>query len=210
MSRCTLCRLAHAVQLAFLGVWCGSVAMSGVSAALIFPKMRDMDPTLPGFADYGGDHAMLAGGRIAGPIFFAVDTVQFVCGFVVLATLIGMLLCGYALRTPLRVVRSVLTLSTLGVLSYHLTIMMPEMAGHLDTYWTLAGQGDTAGADVAKDAFMRMHPVATRTIGSLTLMTLLCLLLAGFTGPDGRDFDELNAKTDTQGDDETTKGITPA
>lgn len=209
MSRSTLCRLAHAVQLAAMGVWCGSVAMSGVSAALIFPRMKDMAPTLSGFADYGGDHAMLAGGRIASPIFFAVDAVQFVCGFVVLATLIGMLLCGYALRTPLRVVRSVLTLATLGVLSYHLTIMMPEMSEHLRTYWELAAQGDTAGADVAKDAFMRMHPVASRTIGTLTVMTLLCALIAGFTGPDGRDFPELNAKSDQQ-DDETTKGTTHA
>jgi len=187
MTKRTICRLAQSVHLAALGVWCGVVAGSGIAAAVIFPTMRDLDPTLGAYPLYTGDHASLAAGRIAGRIFFVSDTVQFVCGFLVLASLIAMLLTGYALRTPLRVVRSVLTLATLGLLSYHLTLMMPEMSGHLSAYWEAAAQGLNGEAETHRRAFMDMHEPAANILRALTLATLACLLLAGFTTIDARD-----------------------
>ena len=183
----TLCRVAQSVHLAALGVWCGAVATSGIAAAIIFPTFRELDPTLGQYPDYAGDHALLGAGRVAGSIFFAVDLVQFVCGMLVLMTLITMLLTGYALRTLLRVVRSVLTLATLGLLSYHLVILMPEMSQHLSAYWSNATQGNTEHADVARDAFLAMHSTASNVLKGLTLMTLVCVLLAGFTTIDERD-----------------------
>lgn len=189
-----LCRLAQSVHLAALGVWCGVVAGAGIAAAIIFPTVRDMDPTLGAYPDYTGDHASLAAGRLAGRIFLVSDTVQFVCGFLVLASLIAMLLTGYALRTPLRVVRSVLTLATLGLLSYHLTLLMPEMAGHLSAYWDAAAQGRTDTAEEARRAFMSMHGHAAGVLQGLTLATLACLLLAGFTTIDARDEADARAR----------------
>lgn len=183
----TVCKLAQSVHLAALGIWCGAVATSGIAAAIIFPTFRDLDPTLAPYPAYAGDHAMLGAGRVAGSIFFAVDLVQFVCAMLVLMTLIAMLLSGYALRTPLRVIRSVLTLATLGLLSYHLVILMPDMTDHLRTYWAAAELGRTSEADSAKDAFLSMHTSASNVLKGLTLMTLVCLLLAGFTTIDERD-----------------------
>ncbi len=182
-----ICKLAQGVHIAALGVWCGAVATSGIAAAIIFPTFRELDPTLGQYPDYTGDHALLGAGRVAGSIFFAVDVVQFVCAMLVLTTLIAMLLSGYALRTPLRVIRSVLTLATLGLLSYHLVILMPEMSQNLSAYWAGAAQGMSEQADIARDAFLSMHTTASNVLKGLTLMTLVCAVLAGFTTIDERD-----------------------
>jgi len=187
MPKRTVCRLAQSVHLAALGVWCGVVGGAGIAAAVIFPLVRDLDPTLGAYPVYTGDHASLAAGRLAGRIFFITDTVQFICGLLVLASLIAMLLTGYALRTPVRVVRSVLTLATLGLLSYHLTLMMPEMTGHLSAYWDAAARGLGDEAETHRRAFMSMHEPAANILRALTLSTLACLLLAGFTTLDARD-----------------------
>jgi len=177
----SVCRIAQIVHLASLSVWLGSVAMSGVVAAIVFPMMRTLEPTLGAYPDYAGDHALLAGGSIAWKVFFVVDFIQFVCGSLALFTLATMMASGYSLNTVARVLRVIVLCTTLALLSYHLVIFMPGLQKHLSAYWSLAQLGDTAQADQFKDRFLESHTMASRILGTLTIAVLINLILAGWT-----------------------------
>ena len=49
-------RLLETVHLTFAGLWLGSLVMTGVAAAVIFPVARGLDPQLPAFSEYTGPH----------------------------------------------------------------------------------------------------------------------------------------------------------
>ncbi|MBL4591363.1 MAG: hypothetical protein JKY96_05325 [Phycisphaerales bacterium] len=174
-------RFAQILHLLSLALWMGSTAMSGVVAAIVFPTMRKLDPTLGAYPDYTGDHAILGAGQIASKVFLAVDTIQFICASLALGTFIVMLLCGYSLNTLARVLRSILLCGALGLLSYHLLILMPAMNLDLRTYWDAAEIGNTVLADTHKDNFLAMHSTASRTIGGITLVVLVTFFLGLWT-----------------------------
>jgi hypothetical protein len=181
MNRAFICRIAQIVHLVALSIWLGAVAMSGVVAAIVFPLMREVEPTLGAYADYGGDHSVLAGGLVASRVFFAVDFIQFVCGSLALLTIAIMMASGYSLNTVARVFRVIVLCTTLALLSYHLVIFMPKLQQILSAYWSLAQMGDTAQADAFKDRFLASHAAASRILGTLTIAVLINLILAGWT-----------------------------
>jgi len=119
--------------------------------------------------------------QIASKVFLAVDTIQFICASLALGTFIVMLLCGYSLNTLARVLRSILLCGALGLLSYHLLILMPAMNLDLRTYWDAAEIGNTVLADTHKDNFLAMHSTASRTIGGITLAVLTTFFLGLWT-----------------------------
>lgn len=183
-------RAAQTTHLLALALWIGAAAMSGVVAAIVFPTMRTLDPTLGAYPSYGGDHSVLAAGNIAGRVFLLVDMVQFVCAALALASFIVMLMLGYSLNTLTRVARSVILCVALGILSYHLFVLMPGMHEDLRAYWAAASIGDNTTADAHKDAFLALHSTASRSIGATTLVALLAFVLGVWTceqpaGPAG-------------------------
>lgn len=181
MKRAIFSRIAQIVHLVALSVWLGSVAMSGVVAAIVFPLMRTLDPTLGAYPDYQGDHAMLAAGRVASRVFFVVDSIQFVCASIALLTIVLLVATGYSLNTMSRVFRVIFLCMTLALLSYHLFLFMPSLEQTLTGYWELARQGETALADQFKDRFLESHSSASRILGGLTIMVLINIILAGWT-----------------------------
>jgi len=181
-----------------LSVWLGSVAMSGVVAAIVFPLMRKLEPTLGAYPSYDGDHALLAGGRVASSVFLAVDTIQFVCAGLALLTLIVAIASGYAIDTIGRLLRICVLCATLALLSYHLFIFMPEQMQSLRGYWDMAAIGETAQADVFKDKFLASHDASSRLLGSLTIAVLVNLILAAWTLTAGAK-KELDQTTEPKG-----------
>jgi hypothetical protein len=181
MTKPTVLRSAQTLHLLALAIWMGSVAMSGLFAAIIFPTMRTLDPTLAQYPLYTGDHSMLAAGRIASKVFLSVDTIQFVCSAIAMGGFIVMLLTGYSLNTLSRVARSFLISCALAMLSYHLLILMPGMYEDLRAYWEAAALGNTALADTHKDAFAAMHSSSSRSIGLTTLFVLLAFVFGVWT-----------------------------
>ena len=176
-----VCRAAQIIHLVALSIWLGSVAMSGVVAAIVFPLMRKLEPTLASYPDYEGDHAMLAGGRVASSVFLAVDTIQFVCATLALCTLAVMIVTGYSINTIARLLRIMVLCATLALLSYHLFLFMPEQMLSLRGYWDFAALGDTGQADVFKDKFLASHSAASRLLGTLTIAVLINIVLSGWT-----------------------------
>lgn len=177
----TVCRIAQILHLVALSVWLGSVAMSGVVAAIVFPLMRKLEPTLALYPEYTGDHAMLAGGRVASSVFFAVDFIQFVCASLALTTIVIMIVAGYQINTIARLLRVMVIFATLALLSYHLFIFMPKLTLTLRGYWDFASAGDTTQADMFKDRFLASHKAASRILSTLTLAVLTNIILAGWT-----------------------------
>jgi hypothetical protein len=181
MKRVFFCRIAQIVHLAALAVWLGSVAMSGVVAAIVFPLMRTLEPTLAAYPEYEGDHALLAAGRIASKVFFTVDMVQFVCGSLALATLLIMIMSGYSLNTMARVLRMIVLFATLALLSYHIFFFMDGLQKTLQGYWHFAAEGNTMQADQFKELFLESHSAASRILGAMALLVLINIGLAGWT-----------------------------
>ncbi len=169
------------LHLLSLSIWLGSVAMSGVVAAIVFPLMRRLEPTLGAYGAYEGDHATLAGGLVASRVFFTVDTIQFVCASLALGSIALLVAMGYSLNTPARVMRVLVLCMTLALLSYHLFFFMPSLTQTLNGYWDFAAAGDTAQADLFKDRFLASHSMASNLLGGLTLMVLINLALAAWT-----------------------------
>lgn len=181
MSKHALSRIAQIAHILALSVWLGAVAMSGVVAAIVFPLMRELDPTLGAYPNYEGDHALLAAGRVASKVFFTVDVIQFVCATIALATIVVLVVCGYSLNTLARVLRVIVLCMTLALLSYHLLLFMPGLMQMLQGYWDNAAMGNTQVADRFKDEFLTQHSKASNILGALALMVMVNIVIAGIT-----------------------------
>lgn len=181
MNKHALSRIAQIAHLLALSVWLGAVAMSGVVAAIVFPLMRELEPTLGAYPNYEGDHALLAAGRVASKVFFTVDVIQFVCATIALATIVVLVVCGYSLNTLARVLRVIVLCMTLALLSYHLLLFMPGLMQMLQGYWDNAAMGNTQVADRFKDEFLAQHSKASNILGALALMVMVNIVIAGIT-----------------------------
>jgi len=175
----TLVRVAESVHLFSLALWLGGVVMSGVVAAVVFPLMRDLDPTLGAYPEFTGDHANLGAGRIAARVFLIADGVQFVCGFGALAALAVLILRGaLSNRRLTHGVRVVAMAVALTSLSYQLLLLAPRMDRNLSAYWAAAEAGDNQSAETARLAFNEDHPTASRTL-SITAFAVATTLAFG-------------------------------
>ena len=181
MSTPVFSRICQILHLLALAVWLGSVAMSGVVAAIIFPLMGKLEPTLATYPGYEGNHATLTAGLVASRVFFTVDTIQFVCAALALGTMVVLIARGYSLNTLTRVFRVIFLCMTLALLSYHLFFFMPMLTQTLNGYWDFAKMGNTAQADVFKDRFLDSHTMASRMLGGLALMVLMNIVLAAWS-----------------------------
>lgn len=177
----TLYRIGETVHLTALGVWAGALFGAGVAAAVAFPTMRALDPTLGAYPNYTGEHWMLAAGRVAARVFLITDVAQFVCAFLAVVGFIGATVFGPRSRSWLRFFRA----GALGVafllVSYHLLIQGPRMDRDLRAYWDAAAAGDNATATTHQDAFAAQHGAASRIMTATFGATLLTLGLGAWT-----------------------------
>lgn len=163
----------HVVALA---LWLGGVVTSGLAAAIIFPTMKGLDPRLPEYAAYTGDHWMLAAGKVAARIFHATDLVQGVCAVVTIATA-GVLLGTRAIRVrPLAPLAWLVgVVGALAVLGTALFWLRPEMDANLHASWDAALAGDNPTAEAARQAFSARHPLASNLMSATALLVLMAL-----------------------------------
>jgi len=172
-----LTRVAETVHLLSLAVWLGGVVMSGVVAAVIFPLMRTLDPTLGAYPGYTGDHSNLAAGRIAARVFLIADAAQFVCATLALVAMTVLIVRGAITNRRwghgVRVVSLSVAITTL---SYHLMILGPRMDTNLHSYWAAAAAGNNEAAETARLAFSDDHPKASRSLGILAISVGGCLI----------------------------------
>lgn len=172
-----LTRLAETVHLLSLSGWLGAVVMSGVVAAVIFPLMRTLDPTLGAYPSFTGDHSNLAAGRVAARVFLISDAAQFALATLALVSLAVLIVRGAITNRRWGHGLRILALSVaITTLSYHLMILGPRMDSNLHAYWASAQAGNNEAAETARLAFNDDHPKASRSLGILAVSVGLCLV----------------------------------
>lgn len=165
--------IVHVVHVLALGIWTGALVMTAIAAGLIFKTAREIKPTLPEFAGYHGDHALLTGGKIASRLFLAVDIIQFACGGLAILTLGLLLIFGRERMGRLHAALRVITLTLpLCVLMFYLFVLSPRMTQNLRDHWDAAAQGDQARADASKAAFDADHPTSSTALSATVVLLL--------------------------------------
>ena len=182
----TLHRIGETLHLTAIGVWCGALFGAGVAAAVAFPTMRNLDPTLAAYPEYTGEHWMLAAGRVAARVFVITDIAQFVCAFLAVVGFMLATFAGDRTRSWLRFFRAAALGAAFLLVSYHLLIQAPRMDRDLRAYWDAAASGDNDAALIHQEAFSRQHPNASRTMTATFIATLATLGLGAWSLAGGR------------------------
>jgi len=160
-----------------LGLWLGALVMAGAAAAILFPTMRDLAPTLGRFEAYTGEHWRLAAGIPAARLFAILDLVQFLCAGAAFATLAAGL-ASWLGRSASTAVRTVAVGVAMASFSYGFFIVGTRMTELAKTYWAEAEAGNLEAAERAQSAFSAMHPRATQAMG-VTAVSVAVGLVAG-------------------------------
>ncbi len=164
---------ATTLHLAAAGFWLAAILFVGLAAALAFPVMKDLNPTLPGFSGYPDDHWIIAAGYVTNPLFGVLRVVQLaclaVCGVTFLLTVRktkGRVLSG---------VRAILLVLTLGAVIFDIAVLSPRMQGELAAFRDAAQAGDVALANAHRSAFDADHPLGRRLLegGALCVLGLV-------------------------------------
>ncbi|MEM7756073.1 MAG: DUF4149 domain-containing protein [Planctomycetota bacterium] len=182
-------RVFETIHLTALGLWLGAVIATGVFAAIVFGATRELDPTVPAFSVYEGSHADLIAGFVQNRVFAAVDVIQFVCGFLALASLIGLLTLG---KLPLNRwssgLRIVGVAGAMGLLSFYLLVLTPRMTENVQLYWSAAQAGEAENAARYKAAFDADHPAASNALKGVAASLALAMIsgtLSAVSGTSG-------------------------
>lgn len=177
----TVVCLAQTVSVVALGLWTGALAMAGLCAGLTFATSKDMQPTLPSFANFPDEHWRIAGGQIAQRIFVASDIVQLACAAAAVAALGAISLWGRGWLSPRRMGVRIISLALpMCVLSYQLLVLAPRMDTNLRNYWASAQTGAVEKARGYRAAFDEDHPTASLVLGATCLLALGALIIAAW------------------------------
>lgn len=179
-----LCEVAHATAVA---VWFAAVTGAALNAAVIFPKMKQLEPTLAGYPNYTGEHWRLAAGQVAAQGFLVADAVQLVAAVAAVASLLGLFMLGLPLRRLSTGVRAAGVGGAALLLGYHFFVFAPSMNRPLRGYWEAAALGENERAATLAAQFAAMHPTASLLLSLIALCTLLGLVGAVWSISGPRD-----------------------
>ena len=175
--------ILETVHAAALGVWLGGAVMTAVTAALIFPLMKDLDPALPGFAEYPHGHGVIAAGWVMARVFAWYDALQMVCGTLAALTLAWRLLIRRHAPVRRAAWRSAALLVTAAVTVSYLLLIAQPMHADLTGFWEAAQAGQVERADSLRASFDARHPAASRAMSVIALSVLVSLVLALLSEP---------------------------
>lgn len=170
-----------------MGVWVGTLGMAGASAAIIFPTMRSLDPTLGAYPLYTEPHWRLTAGQIAAKLFFVSDLVQLVCAPLAGFALVLMVLRKYV-PWPSRMIAARLIVLTLlmAVLSYRFFVLAPRMDRELALYRSAAVAGEMEPAAQHLGAFNADHPTASRIMTTTFGLAFFGLVIGAWSASTAR------------------------
>lgn len=175
-------RLLETVHLTAVGLWLGSLAMAGAAAAIIFPTVRDLDPTLPAYASFSGPHWKLAAGHVASRIFLVADAVSLGCLIVSGLTLGVVVASKEPWRRPIATgVRLLALFGALGLLTYSFFFLGPRMNTNMRSYWDAAQAGDNNSALKFQSAFDEDHPTASAVMTGSFGCVLILMISGAFS-----------------------------
>ncbi|MCW5769346.1 MAG: hypothetical protein KIT19_11750 [Phycisphaeraceae bacterium] len=175
------------VHVIAMGLWVGSLGMAGAAAAIIFPTMKSLEPTLGAYPLYTEPHWRLAAGHIAAQLFFVSDIVQLIC-----APLAGIALVLLVLQRrvpwPSRLIAGRLVVLTLlmAMLSYRFFLLAPRMDRELSLYRAAASAGEMPVAETHLVGFNSDHPTASRVMTATFMLAFAGLALGAWSAASRR------------------------
>ncbi len=169
-------RFAEALHATTLGLWGGTLLASGITAAIIFPTLRDANVHLPAFAHYDDAHWPIAAGQVMNRVFHLVDGLGIGALTIALLTLV----LSMAKRTTRHIgastaVRTIALGMLLVVTVYAIVFLRPAMQAELHAYWSAAQASDSATATTHRIAFDELHPTATFTMTAQLILIIIAL-----------------------------------
>ncbi|MBX3353099.1 MAG: hypothetical protein KF684_09190 [Phycisphaeraceae bacterium] len=178
---------AHLVALALVA---GMIATTGLTAAIAFPTMRDLQPTLGIYPDFGGEHAPLAAGTVMQKVFRLAGAAQF---FLIGAASVTLTLAGTIAnphgglaRARVWQVRTLITLAVLGTLFAQNTVQR-GMNRSLAAYHAAASAGDDAQAQEFRQRFADRHPTTSRLLTAALLLSVAGLAMGVWDAGRSKD-----------------------
>ncbi|MEQ8316629.1 MAG: hypothetical protein RIE77_12205 [Phycisphaerales bacterium] len=169
----------EAIQVAAWATWSGALLVTGLTAYFVFTLLKRLDPTLPDFSAYEGEHWRLLGGYVAERLFIGADVVGF------LAICIGggafALACWRGHPHPrswTAAIRALLVMAMVGIMTYRFAVLDPAMQADLAAYRQAAALGDTQNAIELQQAYDVHHRTASNVMVASLLLSLGAL---GFT-----------------------------
>jgi hypothetical protein len=172
-------RLSGALLTVFSGLAFGALGMTGVFAAVVFPAMKGLNPSLPEYAAYSGAHWSLAAGILAERVFGIGFAIAGASLALCVASVVGLGLWRPAGGRP-PVGRAGLLLLTLALFLAHATWLQPRMDAAVGEYRSAAIAGDSESAARAKQRFDGMHPFASRLLAGSALSALALLVASAW------------------------------
>jgi len=170
------CETVHIVALA---MWLGFVVAAGTFAATVFSVTKALDPRLPGYEAYTGEHYLIVGGKMAQTVFFVTDVVQFACS---LAAVVSLIVIVGAARNEARrlaiVVRTSAVIIALAAVAALLLVVNPKLIAATSAYWKAAKAGDMEAVGVHRAIAADTHPYASALMVTVAIMVLLAIVSA--------------------------------
>lgn len=197
-------RVVESVHLAALGLWLGILIATGAAAALVFPAMKALDPTLPAYAAFDRPHWTLAAGHVAERYFRASDGAQVALAGVAWLTLPIAPVC-FGRQRRMAIVRVALVSALSASLAWQLLSLRPRMDLHLAAYRAAAIAGETDRAEGERAAFAALHPTATRAMATNAALALLALAAGALDVARPRRDDDAPEGADEEACRETPK-----
>lgn len=179
------CDTIHTLTLC---LWLAALILGGASAAVVFPTMKSVNPTLPDFPGFEADHWKIAAGVVQQRIFVVSDIVQLIAAAAAFLTL-GLRLSGWgvprAQRRRATLVRALAVAAAMLLLSYHLLILAPRLSLNIAEYYEHARAGRVPEARASQALFDADHPAASRilTVTAACVLTALCASLWSLARP---------------------------
>ena len=156
-------RTVEGAHAAALGVWLAVLVAAGLAAAIVFPEMKELDPRLPGYASYTGDHWMIAAGHVGRRAFAIADRAQLYAAAAAVLTLAVVTRLRLS-KGPWLALRWVAVGVASGLAIYNGLILAPKMDDELVAYWAAAREGDQVKAAEFRAVFSAQHPQASRVL----------------------------------------------
>jgi len=168
---------ARHILIAILGTWLGALLAVGAAAAVAFPTMKRLNPSLPEFGAVD-EHWSIAAGSVFQPMFIGVLIIA--VGLGVLATSIGVVAVRHA-SNGRRVLLNVLLISSMLAAAVGLVVARDMRANWL-TFLDAARAGDTTAAANARSSFDQSHPLASTLLKGQAAMVFITLAAATLGG----------------------------